>query len=150
MLRELSAGVLLLGLLSATELHTNVSSDTYQKLSRGPALTWLSDRRGLGMGINAAAAGLASVDAHYSVSHETGPYVYTLSPFFGLSGAYQFHELPQGIQFSMGLQGLVSYRAMTLGVQYWHMSNGSALGLALTDVQNIGLDLLSVQLGYSY
>ena len=150
MLREMSTAILLLGAVTATELRTNVSHSTYQRLQSQPVASWLSHTKGLGIGINASTAGIGSVDAHYTLRGDQGPWMLGLSPFLGISYAYQLHELPQQVQFSMGLQGLVAYEHYTMSLQYWHMSDGDALGLAWSPRENIGLDLLTLQAGINY
>lgn len=150
MIRELASTALLIGTLVATEARTNISHDTYTRLLNDTVISGLSNRQGFGLGANLSLARLGSMDLHYTVSIERGPWATSLSPFFGLSYADKIPELPQTVQFSMGIQGLVSYRSAIMSVQYWHMSNGSALGLALTEKQNIGLDLFILQAGWTF
>lgn len=149
MIRELSSAVLLAGAMLASEARTNVASDTASRLD-APLVTWLSSRDGFGIGAKATPAGIGAIEGHYAISTQRGAWAYSLLPKFGLSYADGYHELPQGAQFSMGLQGLVSYHHFVIGLEYWHMSNGDGLGLGLSDGQNIGLDLAVIQAGWQF
>lgn len=149
MIRELASAVILVGAMLATEARTNVASDTYNQLAQ-PVVTLLSSRDGWGVGVKVSPARLGAVEAHYAMTGRGGDWAFSMLPKFGLSVADGVKELPQGVQFSMGLQGLISYRTMTIGVEYWHMSAGSAIGLAVTDKQNIGLDIIALQTGWTF
>jgi hypothetical protein len=150
MLRELASTVLLIGSLVATEARTNISHNTYERLLDNTVVSVLSNRDGFGVGANLSLARIGSIDAHYTVSMQSGSWAVSLSPFFGASYADSIRELPQTVQFSMGLQGLASYQSAVVSLQYWHMSCGSAIGLAWTDKQNIGLDLFALQAGWAF
>lgn len=149
MIRELSSAVLLAGAMLATEVRTNVASDTYSQLDT-PLVTFLSSREGFGYGLKATPAKMGAIEAHYAISTQQGEWAYSVLPKFGLSYADGYHELPQTVQFSMGLQGLVSYGHVVVGLEYWHQSNGDGLGLAFSDKQNIGLDIITLQTGWRF
>ena len=146
---DMSAPIILLGAALATEVHTNVHTQTHNQLS-APVVTVLSGQSGLGVGGHAHFGGIGSLEAHYGLSRGYSEWTYSLLPKFGLSVADHFRELPQTLQFSMGLQALVSYQNYVLGMEYWHLSNGDMLGLAWSDKPNIGLDVLVVQAGYQF
>lgn len=149
MIREMSSVVLLVGAMLASEARTNVASDTYNQLAQ-PVVTVLSSREGFGVGVKVSPARLGAIEGHYALTYQHNDWAYSLLPKFGVSYADNVKELPQTVQFSMGMQGLVSYRSVVAGVEYWHMSNGDSLHMAWSSKQNIGLDLIVLQVGYQF
>jgi hypothetical protein len=149
MIRELSSIALLLGAMVASEARTSVAPATEARLTQ-PLLTVLTLSPGWGVGLKGSPVGLGALEGHYSLDSVQGDWAYRLVPKFGMSYADGMKELPQQVQFSMSLQGLVSYSHYVAGVEYWHMSNGSALGLNWSEGQNIGLDLFVLQGGYQF
>ncbi len=146
--------VILAGLLSTVEIHSQVSKHTQQTTGQGVILEALTCETGLGAGIKTSTNGLHAIEAIYGIQGNVGPLTMGLIPKLGMSYAsHTVKELPQGTQFSLGLQFLLGYDSLRLGVEYWHMSNGSALGLNTTDNSkhpNIGLDLVSIQTGFAF
>jgi hypothetical protein len=145
------APVLLIGTLTVVELHTNVSKQTQHTAGNGYMVTALTCETDLGLGLKASTNGLHAVEATYGLQGKLGPFSGGIIPKLGVSYTSQpVKELPQGAQFSLGLQFLVGYEKIRVSLEYWHMSNGSALGLNISDKPNIGLDTISLQTGFAF
>lgn len=139
--------VLLAGAVSTMQLQTNVQKD-----SVGGYVQALSCETGPGVGVKASTLGLYAIEGHYGFTYKPGMFTFSVLPKLGLSygtSAYR-HELPQTVQFSLGALALVGYEQYRVGLEYWHMSNGDALGLSLTNKQNIGLDTVAFTVGFSF
>ena len=143
--------VLLIGMLSTVELHSHVSKQTQQTAGHGAMLEVLTCAQGLGMGLKTSSNGLHAIEGIYGMQRQLGAFSVGLIPKIGASfTSHEVKELPQEVQFSLGLQFLLGYERLRVGLEYWHMSNGSALGLNVSDKPNIGLDLVSIQTGFSF
>lgn len=101
---------------------------------------------GLGANLRASDAGLYSAGAQYGLQlWEHRHWSLTMTPSLGLAYASQpYHELPLRTNFSVSGQLLLGYEPYVMGVTYWHMSNA---GLRQP---NVGLDLLALQVGWTF
>jgi hypothetical protein len=103
--------------------------------------------QGPGLDLKASASGVYAASLQYGLSlinHEDTLFL-TLTPKFGVGMIDQpLPELSTTTNFSLGLQLLARYEFLTLGTEYWHLSN-AGLG-----ERNTGLDLLAVMGGVSF
>ena len=114
------APVLLAGVLFSTDVHFSTPSKNKTELDHAGIVQVMSCETGPGIGI----------------------------PKLGLSATSQaVKELPQYVQFGLGLQLLMGYDEYRIGLEVWHLSNGSALGLNVSDRPNIGLNLPLLTIG---
>lgn len=146
------APVLMVGYLASTDIH--VTKDSKHKNTVGDAAMVSLQTCDKGWGINAKAAtnGLYGTELQYGFKFEPMPeYSLTLTPRFGVS--YVDHpvvELPQRTQFGLGGQVAFGYKDFRLGVEFWHLSNGKALGLNTADGPNIGMNMIAIQTGWVF
>jgi hypothetical protein len=111
----------------------------------GPILEVQSCERGLGGHVKVTSRGLYAVGFQYGLGTELGPVSVTLQPRMGFSATdHTNRNLPQGVQFEVGLQFLIGIEQYRLALDYWHLSNAG-----ITD-PNIGMDLLGVLVGYAF
>lgn len=110
-----------------------------------PAMQIQSCEKGLGMAASATGSGLLGLVGQYGWRFERGEYGLTLQPSAGLSYAAEpVEELPQRGQFQLGFIALAGLEHWRMGVQYQHLSNAGM------KQPNIGIDLLLLQIGWSY
>lgn len=146
------APVLMAGYLASTDIH--VTKDSKHKNTIGDAAIVSVQTCDKGWGINAKAAtnGLYGAELQYGFKFEPMPdYSLTLTPRFGVS--YVDHpvvELPQRTQFGLGGQVAFGYKDFRVGVEFWHLSNGKALGLNTADGSNIGMNMIAIQTGWVF
>lgn len=146
------APVLMVGYLASTDIH--VTKDSKHKNTVGDAAIVSLQTCDKGWGVNAKAAtnGLYGTELQYGFKFEPVPdYSITLTPRFGVS--YVDHpvvELPQRTQFGLGGQVAFGYKDFRLGVEFWHLSNGKALGLNTADGPNIGMNMIAIQTGWVF
>ena len=155
MLRELGtlclAPVVMIGYMLSTDLHISKQSQNKTEVSDAGIIEVMSCETGLGGGVKASSNGFYGVDIQYGFTYTKGGYSASFIPKLGLSAVdHTVKELPQGTQFGLGAQILLGYDRYRVGLELWHLSNGSALGLALTDKPNIGLNLPIVQVGMTF
>lgn len=123
-----------------------------QSLEGGPAtnldggvLEMQTCERGLGLDLKASTSGLYGLAAQYGLSTTQQEWTVTLTPKAGL--AYVDHrvwEQDSRGNFQLGAQLLIGRDRWRIGVEYWHISN-AGLG-----EPNAGLDLMSLQLGWTW
>lgn len=98
--------------------------------------------RGLGVQSWASSAGLYGTGVQYGLQYRSERASLTITPSAGLSYVdHAAHNLPQRVQFVLGLQALAGWDDYRLSVGYRHLSNAG-----LTS-PNVGEDLLSLQVG---
>jgi len=145
------APVLMAGFMASTDFHFK---DTKHKTSVGNAAIVSVQTCDKGWGVNAKATtnGFYGTELQYGFKYEPLPdYSVTLTPRFGVSFVdHPVIELPQRTQFGLGGQVSVGYKDFRLGVELWHMSNGKALGLNVSDGANIGLNMVTIQTGWVF
>lgn len=151
MIREMClTPLVLLGVLAATSLHTDVSPKTQATTGQGAIIEVMTCDKGWGLDAKASTNGLYAVDLQYGFKTDTKVSVGFI-PKLGISYVdHPVKELPQRTQFSLGAQFLVGYESYRVGIEYWHLSNGSALGLNVAPEPNIGMDMISVQVGKTF
>lgn len=102
--------------------------------------------QGPGLDAKVTPSGMGAVSAQYGFRFvESNDWSLTFTPKAG--GAIlprPIPELTSTLNFSLGAQLLVGYRAGHLGVEYWHQSN-AGLG-----ERNAGLDLIAVMGGFAF
>jgi hypothetical protein len=104
-----------------------------------------------GLDLKASSNGLYGVSYQYSVTYKYEHVTVSFIPKLGLSMTdHAVKDLPQGVQFGLGAQFLLGYDRYRVGVELWHLSNGSALGLNVSDKPNIGLNLPLFTVGYAF
>lgn len=142
------APVVLAGLLLSTNLHVSTSSKNKTEVDNAGVVQVMTCETGLGVGAKASTNGLYGLDLQYGITYNAGSYTLSAIPKLGLSATSQeVKELPQYVQFGLGVQFLLGYEEYRVGVELWHLSNGSALGLNVSDKPNIGLNLPLLTIG---
>ena len=149
MLRELClTPVLLAGLLVATDLHLTKESKDKTDIGNAAIVQAMTCESGLGVGVKASTNGLYGIDLQYGLTWHNERYTVSFIPKLGLSAtSNEVKELPQYVQFGLGAQVMLGYEDYRLGLELWHLSNGSALGLNVSDKPNIGLNLPLLTIG---
>ncbi len=149
MLREMClVPVVLMGYMLATDWHISPTKHTQTDVPDAGFLEVMSCETGLGAGVKVSSSGFYGVDMQYGLTWHKEGFTASFIPKLGLSAVdHAVIELPQGVQFGLGAQILLGYGRYRAGLELWHLSNGSALGLAVTDKPNIGLNLPIVQIG---
>lgn len=144
------APVALVGYAVATDFHFN-STKYETTINNSVAVELMTSETGIGAGVKATSNGLFGVDLQYGLTWKGEQWSLSFIPKFGLSAtATPVQELPQGVQFGLGAQMLFGYEHYRVGIELWHLSNGSALGLNVSDRPNIGLNLPIIQVGYAF
>ena len=143
------APVLLVGALLSTNVHISTPSKNQTQVDHAGILQALSGETGPGIGLKASTNGLFGLDLHYGLTWQPNQsWSLSMLPKLGISAtANEINELPQYVQFGLGLQILAGYEEYRLGLELWHLSNGSALGLNVSDRPNIGLNLPLLTIG---
>ena len=103
--------------------------------------------QGPGLDLKASNSGVYAASAQYGFSlvNQEGTTSFTLTPKFGVGMIDQpLPELSTTTNFSLGLQLLARYEFLTLGTEYWHLSN-AGLG-----ERNTGLDMIALMGGVSF
>jgi len=154
MIRELGtlclAPVALAGYLSATDFHFKATKH-HTSIGDSAAVELMTCETGAGLGVKASSNGLFGLDLQYGLTWKGEQWSLSFIPKFGLSAtASPVQELPQGVQFGLGAQILFGYDHYRIGIELWHLSDGSALGLNVSDKPNIGLNLPIIQVGYAF
>ena len=145
---ECFAPIVLAGIVSTIEVNKSTAQYTD---THGGIVSALSCDTGFGVGMKATTIGLHAIEGHYGFTATIGSVRASLLPKFGVSMTDRYiRELPQAVQFSLGAQALLGYEHMRLSLEYWHASNGEALHLNVSDRPNIGLDLVTVQVGWAF
>lgn len=140
--------ILLAGMLLATDLHITTQSKDKTDIGNAGVIQAMTCETGIGMDIKASNNGLYGLDAQYGITYKQGNLSVSFIPKLGLSITDHYvKELPQGVQFGLGAQVLLGYERYRVGMELWHMSNGSALGLNFSDKPNIGLNLPILTVG---
>jgi hypothetical protein len=145
------APVVLMGYLASTDFHFK---ETKHKttIDNAAIVSVQTCEKGWGLEAKAATNGLYGAGIQYGFKFEpTTDTSVTFIPKFGVS--YVDHpvvELPQRTQFGLGGQVLFGYKDMRLGVELWHMSDGKALGLNVSDRPNIGVNMIAIQTGWVF
>lgn len=110
--------------------------------------------KGFGADIKVSSIGYYGADLQYGFHWEpVEKYSVTLTPRLGISHVdHPVRELPQATQFGLGGALTLGYERARVGVEWWHLSNGKALGLNVYDGpnQNIGIDMLVLTVGWSF
>lgn len=153
-LRELAsalclAPVVLIGSLSPTNL---IGSHKTQGLPGAAILEVQTCDTGLGLDAKAGTNGLYGADIQYGFTFEPArPFRVSFIPKLGVSYAdHPILEVPQRTQFGLGAQILLGYEDFRIGLEWWHLSNGSGLGLNVSDRPNYGLNLIALQTGWVF
>lgn len=149
------APVVLMGYVAATDLHL-IQSKHKTTVDNAAILEVQSCEKGLGIDVKAATNGLYGVNVQYGVQYRpTEQTSITFQPKFGMS--YVDHpvvELPQRMQFGLGAALMFGYRDVRMSAELWHLSNGKALGLEVTDKAhtspNIGVNMIAVMTGWVF
>lgn len=141
--------VLLAGVLFSTDVHFSTHSKNKTELDHAGIVQVMSCETGPGIGLKASTNGLYGLDLQYGLTWQpAASWSLSVLPKLGLSATSQeVKELPQYVQFGLGIQLLVGYEEYRLGLEVWHLSNGSALGLNVSDRPNIGLNLPLLTIG---
>ena len=153
MLKEVAslclAPVLLAGALFSTDVHFSTHSKNKTELDHAGIVQVMSCETGPGIGLKASTNGLYGLDLQYGLTYKpNATWSLSVIPKLGLSATSQaVKELPQYVQFGLGLQLLMGYDEYRIGLEVWHLSNGSALGLNVSDRPNIGLNLPLLTIG---
>ena len=153
MVRELStlclAPVLLAGALFSTDVHFSTPSKNKTEIDNAGVVQAMTCETGPGIGLKASTTGLYGLDLQYGLTYKpNATWSLSVLPKLGLSATHQaVKELPQYVQFGLGIQLLLGYEEYRLGIELWHLSNGSALGLNVSDKPNIGLNLPLLTIG---
>jgi len=153
MLREFGtlclAPVVLLGYMTNFEIRNRVSTPTSMS---GTVLQVQSCERGLGVDVKVSSVGIYGADLQYGVQWvPEESYTVTLTPRLGISYVdHPVHELPQRAQFGLGGALTLGYKHARIGLEWWHASNGRALGLNVSDKPNIGVDMVAIMGGWSF
>jgi hypothetical protein len=144
------APVILIGYLSHIQVASPVlKNSTFENATMIEVQTC---DKGIGFEAKAATNGLYGAGFQYGFKFEpVEKFSITVTPKFGMSYVdHPVRELPQRTQFGLGGQVLFGYENFRVGLEWWHMSNGSALGLNATEKKNIGLDLIAIQTGWVF
>lgn len=143
--------VILAGMLMATDWHITQTSKDKNEVDNAAVVQAMTCETGLGAGIKAASSGFYGLDLQYGITYQLGAISASFIPKLGVSAVdHAVKELPQGVQFGLGAQILLGYDRYRVGVELWHLSNGSALGLNVSDKPNIGLNLPLFTVGYAF
>lgn len=101
--------------------------------------------RGLGGHVKGTSSGLYALGIHYGFTGEMGNFSATFQPRMGLSATdHTNRNLPQTVQFEVGLQFLVGYEQYRIALDYWHLSNAGVTQ------PNIGMDMLGILGGITF
>ena len=123
----------------AGRLLTIQPNATHPSDFNGRTIELQSCTQGPGGFVMASDSGLYAGGIQYGIEARTREMVFTAQPFFGASYTpREVSELPLHTQFWAGLNLLVEYRGVLVGVKYGHASNGG-----LTDA-NAGIDVLVI------
>ena len=129
--------VLLIGVLLPVSTSWHTSS-----VGGGAMIEVQSCDRGLGVQSWASSDGLYGMGAQYGLQYRSERASLTLTPSAGLSYVdHAARNLPQRVQFVLGLQAVAGWEDYRVSVGYRHLSNAG-----LTS-PNVGEDLLSLQVG---
>jgi hypothetical protein len=145
MLNLCLAPVVLVGYLMSTDFHFRPATERQTGVNSAAMVEVQTCERGLGAEVKAATNGLYGAGLQYGFQYTTGPYVVSVIPKAGLSYTDRtVYELPQTVQFGIGLQMLFGYRDFRVGAEFWHLSNAGMTA------PNIGLNLPIVQIGWVF
>jgi hypothetical protein len=159
MIRELGtlclAPVVLMGYMATSGVIAKVDPNTQTTTGSGTMLEVMTCEKGWGLDAKASTNGLYGVDLQYGFQYKPNDFSVTFLPKLGLSYVdHPVSELPQRTQFGLGGHVLFGYKDFRVGLELWHLSNGKAMGLAISEdarsQSNVGLNLLSVQMGWVF
>lgn len=146
------APVLMAGYMVSTNLPLDRATKYENTVGNAAIVSIQTCDRGWGINAKATTSGLYGSEVQYAFKFEPTPaYSVTLSPRLGVS--YVDHpvvQLPQRTQFGLGGQVMFGYEDFRVGVEFWHLSNGSALGLNVSDRPNIGMNMVTIQTGWVF
>lgn len=147
------APVVLMGYIALTDIQSRKFQST---VDNGAIIEVQSCEKGLGFDVKAATNGLYGANLQYGLQYKpTEDTSITFTPKLGISYVdHPVRELPQRTQFGLGGALTFGYEKARISVEYWHLSNGKDLGLAVTDKAqdspNIGLDMIAIMGGWAF
>ena len=143
--------VILAGVFVATDYHiTHTRKDT-NTIGNAAVIQAMTCETGLGLDVKASSNGFYGMNAQYGLTYKNEQVTVSFIPKLGVSVTDHYvKELPQGAQFGLGAQLLLGYGNYRVGLELWHMSNGSALGLNVSEKPNIGLNVPLLTVGMTF